>query len=94
MPFFFEDLTKLKGSHEARPGYSKWNQTFIIDGSGVYITRNQDYRGTVYLSENTAFDNGINGLVVHKTNHATVRGLLRPHVSLWRQRSSSSLNAL
>jgi hypothetical protein len=38
----------------------------------VYITRNQNYEGTFYLTDNTCFDNGINGLVVHKTNHDNV----------------------
>jgi hypothetical protein len=38
----------------------------------VYITRNQNYQGTFELTDNLAFDNGINGLVVHKTNHANV----------------------
>ena len=44
----------------------------IVDGSGVYITRNVDYEGTFDLTNNVAYDNGINGLVVHKTTHVNV----------------------
>jgi hypothetical protein len=72
MPFFYEDLSSLAGAHEAADGYSSFNQSYIIDGSGVYITRNQDYKGVMNLSYNIAYDNGINGLVVHKTSNAAV----------------------
>ena len=58
----------------AREWYGTKNQTFIIDGSGVYITRNQgNYAfGRFELSENVCYRNGINGLVVHKTSRAHV----------------------
>lgn len=73
MPFFYyQDITNLEGAHAAADGYSEWNQRYIIDGSGVYITRNQNYEGTFHLTDNVCFDNGINGLVVHKTNHQNV----------------------
>ena len=60
--------------HVARPNYGSVNQTFIIDGSGVYISRNsQSYtHGRYELSDNECFRNGINGVVVHKTNRAHV----------------------
>ena len=45
MPFYYEDLSGLEGGHEAADGYSAWNQSYIIDGSGVYITRNQQMTG-------------------------------------------------
>ena len=43
---------------------------------GVYVTRNSDtYKhGTFELCYNKAYENGINGLVVHKTNNAIVIG--------------------
>lgn len=44
-----------------------------MDGNGVYITRNLDYEGTFNLVKNISFNNGINGLVVHKTTHANVK---------------------
>ena len=60
--------------HVAREYYGSINQTFIIDGSGVYITRNeQSYHfGRYLLSSNVAHGNGINGLVVHKTDRVLV----------------------
>ena len=63
-----------KQMHVARPGYGSVNQTFIIDGSGVYITRNsQSYlHGWYLLTRNTCFGNGLNGVVVHKTHRAIV----------------------
>jgi hypothetical protein len=80
MPFFYEDLSNLEGSHEANDGYSTYNASYIIDGSGVYITRNQNYQGTMVLTDNVAFDNGINGLVVHKTNNAEVNVVVERNV--------------
>jgi len=61
--------------HVARENYGSVAQTFIIDGSGVYMTRNSNsYKTGLFLLEyNTAFRNGINGLVVHKTDNAVVR---------------------
>lgn len=80
MPFFYYDLSTLEGSHSAREGYAAWNQSYIIDGSGVYITRNQNYQGLMNLSNNVAFDNGINGVVVHKTNHPDVTVVVENNV--------------
>ena len=60
--------------HVAREFYGSSNQTFIIDGSGVYITRNdhQHFHGWYLLSTNECHHNGINGVVVHKTDRAIV----------------------
>ena len=44
----------------------------VVDGQGVYLTRNLDYEGSFSMVDNIAFDNGINGVVVHKTTHANV----------------------
>lgn len=64
------------------PNYGTEQQDFIHDGQGVYITRNNpgsnwqsdtDYNsGWWYLANNIAYDNGINGLVVHLTNKTIV----------------------
>ena len=61
--------------HVARENYGSALQDFIIDGSGVYITRNsQSYlAGRYELSGNTCYRNGINGAVVHKTNRCLVK---------------------
>ncbi|MFP4259831.1 MAG: right-handed parallel beta-helix repeat-containing protein [Opitutales bacterium] len=53
--------------------YGTAEQDYIIDGSGVYMTRNKDYtHGWFYLANNISFNNGINGLVVHRTDRAIV----------------------
>ena len=36
------------------------------------MTRNQDYEGSVKLDDNIAYENGINGLVIHKTTNPNV----------------------
>ena len=70
MPFFI--FTMPTGGGTDTSNYGEWNQGHIIDGSGVYITRNQNYEGKFELNSNTSFENGINGLVVHKTTHENV----------------------
>jgi parallel beta-helix repeat protein len=61
--------------HVAREGYGGKGQDFIIDGSGVYMTRNSaTYPSGLYLIEgNVCYGNGINGIVIHKTDRAVVR---------------------
>ena len=44
----------------------------VVDGQGVYITRNLDYTGYFLLKDNIAYDNGINGVVVHKSTNTAV----------------------
>jgi poly(3-hydroxybutyrate) depolymerase len=60
--------------HVAREYYGSKNQTFIIDGSGVYVSRNAAsyLYGWMELAHNTCYRNGINGVVVHKTDRAYV----------------------
>ena len=70
MPFFMTSMPT--GGGEVKKNYGGWNQDYIIDGQGVYITRNQDYKGTMNLNNNVSFDNGINGLVVHRTTNDAV----------------------
>ena len=61
--------------HVARENYGSSLQDFIIDGSGVYITRNSNsyVTGRMELSNNICYRNGINGVVVHKTNRVHVK---------------------
>ncbi len=49
-------------------------QDYIIDGSGCYITRNRDtyLYGWFYFANNVSYGNGINGLVVHKSDRSIV----------------------
>mmetsp|Transcript_27583 Transcript_27583/g.41731 ORF Transcript_27583/g.41731 Transcript_27583/m.41731 type:complete len:585 (-) Transcript_27583:1085-2839(-) len=55
--------------------YGKKTQDYIIDGMGVYVTRNSDtyLHGQMELSYNTAYQNGINGLVFHRTHRGVVK---------------------
>lgn len=55
--------------------YGKVSQDYVIDGSGVYVTRNSDtyLYGSMELSYNTCFRNGINGVVFHRTNRGMVK---------------------
>ena len=71
IPFF--KTTYVAGGGAGLKKYGEWDQDYIADGSGVYITRNQDYKVVFNLNNNIAYDNGINGLVVHKTTHDEVR---------------------
>ena len=65
--------------------YGCQNYPNIIDGSGCYITRNNDrgsgaydenpngqYTGYFYFANNVSYGNGINGLVVHKSDNSIV----------------------
>ena len=65
--------------------YGCENYPDIIDGSGCYITRNNDrgtgandenpngqYVGYFYFANNISYGNGINGLVVHKSDNSIV----------------------
>ena len=55
--------------------YGKKTQDYIIDGMGVYVTRNSDtyLHGQMELSDNTAYGNGINGVVFHRTDRGVVK---------------------
>merc|ERR1719221_2411946 len=55
--------------------YGKLSQDYIIDGQGVYVTRNKDtyLHGRMELSGNVAYRNGINGVVFHRTNRGVVK---------------------
>ena len=54
MPFFL--ATTLEHFGSGVKDYGMWNQSVIVDGSGVYITRNVDYEGTFDLNNNIAYD--------------------------------------
>lgn len=88
----YDNLNKLPFYNKNYPcnnptGYGCPGQPKIIDGSGCYITRNNNdgdanqasdenpngqYLGIFYFANNISYGNGINGLVVHKTNFAVV----------------------
>jgi parallel beta-helix repeat protein len=63
------------GANPPFPSYGQADSTYIIDGSGIYLTRNiQSYAHGRFLAvNNLAYGNGINGMVVHYTDRVTLR---------------------
>jgi parallel beta-helix repeat protein len=63
------------GAHPPFESYGKAESTYIIDGSGIYLTRNlQSYsHGKFLIANNVAYGNGINGMVVHYTDRVILR---------------------
>jgi len=66
---------EMKNSCPWQCRYGKASQDYVIDGQGVYVTRNSDtyHSGTMELSGNVAYKNGINGLVFHRTYNGLVK---------------------
>ena len=66
--------------------YGKAGQSYIIDGSGVYVTRNRDTyaHGMFELSDNVAYENGINGVVVRAARRgpAAARAVVNWHAGV------------
>jgi parallel beta-helix repeat protein len=63
------------GAHPPFPSYGTAESTYIIDGSGIYLTRNSQFyaHGKFLVANNVAYGNGINGLVVHYTDHVDLK---------------------
>jgi len=78
LPFFLTGSLAHFGSGVEH--YGEWNMYSVVDGQGVYITRNLDYEGHFSLTDNIAFDNGINGVVVHKTTHDNVQVTVKGNI--------------
>ena len=87
IPFFINKKTAKKMDSERNSGskfgdscgsagrknYGCAAQDYIIDGQGVYFTRNTKYRkGWWLFANNVTYGNGINGVVVHHTDRAIV----------------------
>ena len=55
--------------------YGKAESTYIIDGSGIYLTRNSQFysHGKFLIANNVAYGNGINGVVVHYTDRVILK---------------------
>lgn len=55
--------------------YGKADSTYIIDGSGIYLTRNSQFykHGKYLIAANLSYGNGINGMVVHYTDRVILR---------------------
>jgi hypothetical protein len=55
--------------------YGKADSTYIVDGSGIYLTRNSQFysRGKFLIENNLTYGNGINGMVVHYTDRVILK---------------------
>lgn len=57
-----------KNGEYAGPDYDK-----IVDGRGIYMTRNPDYiHGKYYIADNICYNNGFGGLTFHISNNGTI----------------------
>ena len=74
LPFFARNGFP-PGAKSPFDSYGKAESTYIIDGSGIYLTRNSEFyaHGRFLVASNVPCGNGINGLVVHYTDHVTLR---------------------
>jgi parallel beta-helix repeat protein len=72
---FFAPKGLPKGAKPPFPSYGTAADSSIIDGSGVYLTRNSQFyaHGRYLVANNVAYGNGINGLVVHYTDRVSLR---------------------
>jgi len=72
---FFAPSGFPPGAHPPFESYGKADSSYIIDGSGIYLTRNlQSYsHGKFLIANNLAYGNGINGMVVHYTDRVILR---------------------
>jgi parallel beta-helix repeat protein len=63
------------GARPPVPSYGTAESTYIIDGSGIYLTRNSQFysHGKYLIANNVAYGNGINGLVVHYTDRVVLK---------------------
>jgi len=72
---FFAPNGLPPGAHPPFDSYGTAQSNYIIDGSGIYLTRNiQSYsHGKFLIANNVAYGNGINGMVVHYTDHVILK---------------------
>jgi len=62
------------GAHPPFPWYGTREAKKIIDGQGIYLTRNHDsYKhGRFLIANNLCYNNGINGISVHHTDRIRI----------------------
>jgi hypothetical protein len=74
LPFFARNGFP-PGAKPPFASYGKAESAYIIDGSGIYLTRNSAFyaHGKFLVANNAAYGNGINGLAVHYTDHVIVQ---------------------
>ena len=74
LPFFARNGFP-PGAKPPFDSYGKAESTYIIDGSGIYLTRNSEFysHGKFLIANNVAYGNGINGMVVHYTDRVILQ---------------------
>ena len=74
LPFFARNGFP-PGAKPPFDSYGKAESTYIIDGSGIYLTRNSQFysHGKYLVANNVAYGNGINGIVVHYTDRVILK---------------------
>jgi parallel beta-helix repeat protein len=74
LPFFARNGFP-PGAKPPFDSYGKPESTYIIDGSGIYLTRNSQFyaHGKFLVANNVAYGNGINGMVVHYTDRVLLQ---------------------
>jgi Right handed beta helix region len=74
LPFFSRNGFP-PGAKPPFASYGRAESTYIIDGSGIYLTRNSEFylHGKFLIANNVSYGNGINGVVVHYTDHVTLK---------------------
>ena len=74
LPFFSRNGFP-PGAKPPFASYGRAESTYIIDGSGIYLTRNSEFysHGKFLVANNVAYGNGINGVVVHYTDHVLLK---------------------
>ena len=88
IPFYMSSA--VTNSVQIHNDYGAYNQFYIIDGQGICTTRSPDYQGSFEITENHVFDNGINGISIHKTTHANVKVLVQNNDIFDNGKSSSA----
>jgi len=75
LPFYAPNGLPPGAGPRPFPSYGMADSTRIIDGSGIYLTRNsQSYaHGKFLIANNVAYGNGINGIAVQLTNNVILR---------------------
>ena len=71
IPYF--SLTGDQKYHSAFEKYGKYTNDRILDGHGIEFTENSQYQGEIHIFRNIVFENGNNGIVIHKSTHADAK---------------------
>jgi parallel beta-helix repeat protein len=75
LPFYAPNGLPPGAGPRPFPSYGMADSTRIIDGSGIYLTRNNKFyaHGEFLIENNVAYGNGINGVAVQLTDNVTLK---------------------